>query len=53
MAVLMDESEYVAQSTPGTSSGIDSATIPPVLTDNTIQVFGIIIYRSNDKNNVK
>ena len=30
-AVLMDQSESVAQPTPGTSSGTDSATIPPVL----------------------
>ena len=29
----MDESESVAQPTPGTSSGTDSATIPPVLTE--------------------
>ena len=32
-AVLMDESKSVAQPTPGTSSGTDSATIPPVLTE--------------------
>ena len=32
-AVLMDESESVAQPTSGTSSGTDSATIPPVLTE--------------------
>ena len=31
--VLMDESKSVAQPTPGTSSGTDSATIPPVLTE--------------------
>ena len=36
MAVLMDESESVAQPTPGTSSGTDSATIPPVLTEQDI-----------------
>ena len=35
-AVLMDESESVAQATPGTSSGTDSATIPPVLTEQDI-----------------
>ena len=35
-AVLMDESESVAQPTPGTSSGTDSATIPPVLTEQDI-----------------
>ena len=29
----MDESESAAQPTPGTSSGTDSATIPPVLTE--------------------
>ena len=32
-AVLMDESESVPQPAPGTSSGTDSATIPPVLTE--------------------
>ena len=32
-AVFMDESKSVAQPTPGTSSGTDSATIPPVLTE--------------------
>ena len=32
----MDESESVAQPTPGTSSGTDSATIPPVLTEQDI-----------------
>ena len=32
-AVLMDESESVAQPTTGTSSGTNSATIPPVLTE--------------------
>ena len=32
-AVLMDQGESVAQPTPGTSSGTDSATIPPVLTE--------------------
>ena len=38
MAVLMDmdESESVAQPTPGTSSGADSETIPPVLTEQDI-----------------
>ena len=35
-AVLMDQSESVAQPTPGTSSGTDSATIPPVLTEQDI-----------------
>ena len=35
-AVIMDESESVAQPTPGTSSGTDSATIPPVLTEQDI-----------------
>ena len=35
-AVLMDESESVAQPTPGTSSGTDDATIPPVLTEQNI-----------------
>ena len=35
-AVLMDQSEPVAQPTPGTSSGTDSATIPPVLTEQDI-----------------
>ena len=35
-AVLMDESESVAQPTPGTSSGTDNATIPPVLTEQNI-----------------
>ena len=35
-AVLMDESESVAQPTPGTSSGTDSATIPPVQTEQDI-----------------
>ena len=34
----MDESESVAQPTPGTSSGTDSATIPPVLTEQDIPV---------------
>ena len=34
--VLMDQSESVAQPTPGTSSGTDSATIPPVLTEQDI-----------------
>ena len=33
MAVIMDESESAAQPTPGTSSGTDSVTIPPVLTE--------------------
>ena len=32
-AVLVDESESVAQPTPGKSSGTDSATIPPILTE--------------------
>ena len=32
----MDKSESVAQPTPGTSSGTDSVTIPPVLTEPTI-----------------
>ena len=32
-AVLMDESESVAQPTSGTSSDTDSATITPVLTE--------------------
>ena len=32
----MDQSESVAQPTPGTSSGTDSATIPPVLTEQDI-----------------
>ena len=32
----MDKSESVAQPTPGTSSGTDSATIPPVLTEQDI-----------------
>ena len=32
----MDESKSVAQPTPGTSSGTDSATIPPVLTEQDI-----------------
>ena len=35
-SVLMDRSESVAQPTPGTSSGTDSATIPPVLTEQDI-----------------
>ena len=35
-AVLMNQSESVAQPTPGTSSGTDSATIPPVLTEQDI-----------------
>ena len=35
-AVLMDHSESVAQPTPGTSSGPDSATIPAVLTEQDI-----------------
>ena len=35
-AVLMDQSESVAQPTPSTSSGTDSATIPPVLTEQDI-----------------
>ena len=35
-AVFMDQSECVAQPTPGTSSGTDSATIPPVLTEQDI-----------------
>ena len=35
-AVLMDESESVAQPTPGTSSGTYSATKPPVLTEQDI-----------------
>ena len=35
-AVLMGQSESVAQPTPGTSSGTDSATIPPVLTEQDI-----------------
>ena len=34
--VLMDQSESVAQPTPGTSSGTDSATIPLVLTEQDI-----------------
>ena len=32
----MDESESVAQPTPGTSNGTDSATISPVLTEQDI-----------------
>ena len=36
MAVLMDQSESVAQPTPGTSSGTDNTTIPPVLTEQDI-----------------
>ena len=32
----MGQSESVAQPTPGTSSGTDSATIPPVLTEQDI-----------------
>ena len=32
----MDQSECVAQPTPGTSSGTDSTTIPPVLTEQDI-----------------
>ena len=32
----MDQSESVAQPTPGTNSGTDSATIPPVLTEQDI-----------------
>ena len=35
-AVLVDQSESVAQPTPGTSSGTDSTTIPPVLTEQDI-----------------
>ena len=35
-AVLMDQSESVAQPAPGTSNGTDSATIPPVLTEQDI-----------------
>ena len=35
-AVLMDQSESVAQPTPGTSSGTDNTTIPPVLTEQDI-----------------
>ena len=35
-AVLVGQSESVAQPTPGTSSGTDSATIPPVLTEQHI-----------------
>ena len=35
-AVLMGQSESVAQPTPGTSSGTDSATIPPVPTEQDI-----------------
>ena len=35
-AVLMDQSESVAQPTPGTSSGIDRATILPILTEQDI-----------------
>ena len=35
-AVLVDESESVAQPTPGTSSGTNSANIPPVLTKQDI-----------------
>ena len=35
-AVLTDESESVAQPTPGTSIGTNSATIPPVLTEQDI-----------------
>ena len=35
-AVLMGQSESVAQPTPGTSSGTDSTTIPPVLTEQDI-----------------
>ena len=37
-AVLMDQSESVAQHTPGRSSGTDSMTIPPVLTEQDIPV---------------
>ena len=35
-AVLMDQSGSVAQPTPGTNSGTDSTTIPPVLTEQDI-----------------
>ena len=35
-AVFMHESESVAQPTPSASSGTDSATIPPVLTEQDI-----------------
>ena len=35
-AVLMDQSESVAQPTPGTNSGPDSVTISPVLTEQDI-----------------
>ena len=37
-AVLMDESESVVQLTASTSSDTDSATIPPVLTEQDIPV---------------
>ena len=33
---VIDESESAAQPTPGTSSGTDSAAIPPVLTEQDI-----------------